>query len=93
VFPSAEAAVADIKDGSVLTVGGFGLCGIPEKLIGALKQKGAKNLTCVSNNAGVDDFGLGILLQTGQRILLVHSLTCSLFYLLISYPKIHSLIY
>ena len=70
VFPSAQAAVADIKDGSVLTVGGFGLCGIPEKLIAALKEKGTKNLTCVSNNAGVDDFGLGILLQTGQSVLL-----------------------
>lgn len=74
VFPSAEAAVADIKDGSVLTVGGFGLCGIPEKLIAAVKQKGTKNLTCVSNNAGVDDFGLGILLQTGQ-FSLIHSIT------------------
>ncbi len=83
VFPSAQAAVADIKDGSVLTVGGFGLCGIPEKLIAALKEKGTKNLTCVSNNAGVDDFGLGILLQTGQSVL--H------FYCIFIFSLIHSI--
>ena len=66
VFKSAESAVFDIKDSSVLLVGGFGLCGIPENLISAIREKGIKNLTCVSNNAGVDDFGLGLLLQTRQ---------------------------
>ena len=66
VYKGALEAVYDIKDGSRLLVGGFGLCGIPENLISALKQKGVKNLTCVSNNAGVDDFGLGLLLQTRQ---------------------------
>jgi len=66
VFPSAAAAVEDIKSGSKLLVGGFGLCGIPENLIAAVKQAGPNNLTCVSNNAGVDDFGLGQLLQTKQ---------------------------
>jgi len=59
-------AIADIHDGATLMVGGFGLCGIPEHLIEALRVKGVKNLTCISNNAGVDDFGLGKLLQTGQ---------------------------
>src|ERR1700740_3720825 len=62
----AETAVADIKDGMTLMVGGFGLCGIPENCISALIRKGVKNLTCISNNAGVDDFGLGLLLQTRQ---------------------------
>jgi 3-oxoacid CoA-transferase subunit A len=62
----AETAVADIKDGMTLMVGGFGLCGIPENCIAALVRKGVKNLTCISNNAGVDDFGLGLLLQTKQ---------------------------
>ena len=66
VFPSASTAVADVADGSKLLVGGFGLCGIPENLISALKDTGVKDLTCVSNNAGVDDFGLGILLQGHQ---------------------------
>jgi hypothetical protein len=66
VYPSAASAVKDIRDGSKLLVGGFGLCGIPENLISALKDAGPKNLTCVSNNAGVDDFGLGILLQSKQ---------------------------
>ncbi len=66
VYPNAETAVADIKDGSKLCVGGFGVCGIPENLIAALVKQGAKNLTCVSNNAGLDDAGLGLLLQTGQ---------------------------
>lgn len=66
VVGSAEEAVKDIKDGSTLLVGGFGLCGIPENLIKALRKQGAKNLTAVSNNAGVDDFGLGLLLQTRQ---------------------------
>lgn len=66
VFPSADAAVADIKSGSKLLVGGFGLCGIPENLIAAVKKAGPTDLVCVSNNAGVDDFGLGQLLQTKQ---------------------------
>jgi 3-oxoacid CoA-transferase subunit A len=66
VVKNAEEAIKDIKDGSTLLVGGFGLCGIPENLIAALVKKGVKNLTCISNNAGVDDFGLGLLLQTKQ---------------------------
>ncbi|MCE1203634.1 MAG: CoA transferase subunit A [Holophagaceae bacterium] len=63
---SALEAVRDIPDGAHLAVGGFGLCGIPEHLIAALAQTGAKDLTCYSNNAGVDDFGLGILLRNHQ---------------------------
>src|SRR5947199_267941 len=66
VVASAEEAVRDIADGATLVVGGFGLCGIPENLINALVAKGVKGLTCVSNNAGVDDGGLGLLLQTRQ---------------------------
>lgn len=66
VFPDADAAVKDIPSGAKLVVGGFGLCGIPENAIQALVKQGAKNLTCVSNNAGVDDFGLGLLLQSRQ---------------------------
>lgn len=66
VFPSAAEAIADVQDGATLMAGGFGLCGIPENLILALRDKGVRNLTCVSNNAGVDDFGLGLLLQTRQ---------------------------
>jgi 3-oxoacid CoA-transferase subunit A len=67
IFPSARAALEDIlKDGQTLAVGGFGLCGIPEALIAAVKDLDAKNLTAISNNAGVDDFGLGILLATRQ---------------------------
>jgi 3-oxoacid CoA-transferase subunit A len=66
VFPNAEAAVADVQDGATIMVGGFGLCGIPENLIRALHHKGTKNLTLISNNAGVNEFGLGVLLQTGQ---------------------------
>ena len=65
-FPNAEAAIHDIEDGATLLVGGFGLCGIPENLIKAIARKGVKNLTTVSNNAGVDDFGLGILLRNRQ---------------------------
>lgn len=61
-----EEALKDIKDGMTLMVGGFGLCGIPENCIAELVRKGIKNLTCISNNAGVDDFGLGLLLQTKQ---------------------------
>jgi 3-oxoacid CoA-transferase subunit A len=67
VYPSAAAALADVvKDGQTIAVGGFGLCGIPEALITALRDSGVGNLTCVSNNAGVDGFGLGLLLTTRQ---------------------------
>jgi len=66
VWGSAKEAVADIPDGATLTVGGFGLCGIPEKLIAALASQGSNKLTVVSNNAGVDDFGLGVLLRNRQ---------------------------
>ncbi|WP_291756047.1 CoA transferase subunit A [Lysinibacillus fusiformis] len=66
VWGSFEEAVADIKDGDILAVGGFGLCGIPEKAIAALVQKGTKDLTVVSNNCGVDDWGLGLLLANKQ---------------------------
>ncbi|HYK04818.1 MAG TPA: CoA transferase subunit A [Thermoanaerobaculia bacterium] len=66
VVASADEAVRDVMDGATLVVGGFGLCGIPENLINALVVKKVKDLTCVSNNAGVDDWGLGLLLQTKQ---------------------------
>ena len=67
IFPSAAAALADIvHDGQLLAVGGFGLCGIPEALIDALRDSGAQGLTVISNNAGVDGFGLGKLLETRQ---------------------------
>jgi 3-oxoacid CoA-transferase subunit A len=67
VYPSAATALADVvKDGQTIAVGGFGLCGIPEALIEALRDSGVKGLTCVSNNAGVDGFGLGLLLGTRQ---------------------------
>lgn len=66
VVASADEAIRDVKDGMTLVVGGFGLCGIPENLITALVKKKVKGLTCVSNNAGVDDWGLGLLLQTKQ---------------------------
>jgi len=67
VFPSAAAALKDVvHDKQLLAVGGFGLCGIPEALIAALRDSGVKDLTVISNNAGVDDFGLGLLLQTRQ---------------------------
>lgn len=67
VYDGAEAALADIvHDGQTIAVGGFGLCGIPSTLIEALRDSGARGLTCVSNNAGVDDFGLGLLLRTRQ---------------------------
>jgi 3-oxoacid CoA-transferase subunit A len=62
----ADTAVAAIQDGATILLGGFGLCGIPENLIAALRRKGTKNLTLVSNNAGVDDFGIGQLLQSKQ---------------------------
>ncbi len=67
VYSSAKDALQDVvQDGQTLAVGGFGLCGIPESLITALKQTGVKNLTCISNNAGVDGFGLGLLLESKQ---------------------------
>ena len=67
IYPSASAALADIvRDGQTLAVGGFGLCGIPEALIAALRDTGVQQLTCISNNAGVDGFGLGLLLESRQ---------------------------
>lgn len=66
VVKNADEATADIEDDSVLMLGGFGLCGIPENSIAALIRKGVKGLTCISNNAGVDDFGIGLMLQTRQ---------------------------
>jgi 3-oxoacid CoA-transferase subunit A len=63
---NAEEAIADIQDGAVMMLGGFGLCGIPENCITALVNKGTKNLTCISNNAGVDDFGIGLMLKQKQ---------------------------
>ncbi len=66
VFSDAHSATEGVKDGMLLLFGGFGLCGIPENSIAALRDRGIKNLTCVSNNAGVDDFGLGQLLQNRQ---------------------------
>ena len=67
LYPSAKDALTGIlKDGQTIAVGGFGLCGIPEALIAAVKDLGTKNLTCISNNAGVDGFGLGILLESRQ---------------------------
>jgi 3-oxoacid CoA-transferase subunit A len=66
VLPSADAAVALVPDGATIMMGGFGLCGIPENLIRALHARGTKGLTIVSNNAGVDEFGVGMLLRTHQ---------------------------
>jgi 3-oxoacid CoA-transferase subunit A len=66
VVENADVAIKDIIDGQVLMLGGFGLCGIPENCIAALVKKGVKNLTCISNNAGVDDFGIGLMLQQRQ---------------------------
>jgi len=66
VVKNVEEALNDIQDGMTLMFGGFGLCGIPENCIAELVKKGTKNLTCISNNAGVDNFGLGLLLQTKQ---------------------------
>ncbi len=65
-YNDAASALTDIADGAVLMLGGFGLCGIPENCIAALVKKGTKNLTCISNNAGVDDFGIGLMLQQKQ---------------------------
>jgi 3-oxoacid CoA-transferase subunit A len=64
--PNADAAIATLKDGATILMGGFGLCGIPENLIAAVRRKGTRDLTVVSNNAGVADFGIGLLLQTHQ---------------------------
>ncbi|MFI5205051.1 MAG: CoA transferase subunit A [Flavobacteriales bacterium] len=66
VVKNAEEAIRGIEDGMVLMLGGFGLCGIPENCITALVKKGTKNLTCISNNAGVDDFGIGLMLKQKQ---------------------------
>jgi 3-oxoacid CoA-transferase subunit A len=66
VVANAQEAIKDIKDGAVIMLGGFGLCGIPENCISALVQQGTKDLTCISNNAGVDDFGIGLMLKTKQ---------------------------
>ena len=66
VISSAEEAIKDIQDNAVLMLGGFGLCGIPENCIAALVKNGIKNLTCISNNAGVDDFGIGLMLKQKQ---------------------------
>jgi 3-oxoacid CoA-transferase subunit A len=63
---SADAAIEKLQDGATILMGGFGLCGIPENLIAAVRRKGTKNLTIASNNAGVDDFGIGVLLQSRQ---------------------------
>ncbi|HRF24153.1 MAG TPA: CoA transferase subunit A [Chitinophagaceae bacterium] len=66
VFKNADEAVKDIADGATIMMGGFGLCGIPENCIAALVKKDVKNITCISNNAGVDDFGIGLMLKNRQ---------------------------
>jgi 3-oxoacid CoA-transferase subunit A len=66
VFKNASEALFDVKDGQILMLGGFGLCGIPENAISELVKKGLKSLTCISNNAGIDDFGIGLLLKNRQ---------------------------
>lgn len=66
VILNADEAISNIKDGDILMLGGFGLCGIPENCIAALVKKGIKDLTCISNNAGVDDFGIGLMLKKKQ---------------------------
>src|SRR5471030_3106751 len=66
IFAGATEAIYDIENGAVLMFGGFGLCGIPENCIAALVKKNVKGLTCISNNAGVDDFGIGLMLKTRQ---------------------------
>ena len=66
VVTNADEAIKDIRDGAILMLGGFGLCGIPENCIAALVKKEVKQLTCISNNAGVDDFGIGLMLQRKQ---------------------------
>src|SRR5438105_14920325 len=66
VFANADDAIFDIEEGATVMFGGFGLCGIPENLIGAMVRRGVKNLTTISNNVGVDHCGLGLLLEAGQ---------------------------
>src|SRR5262245_23145537 len=66
IVANADEAIMNIHDGAVLMLGGFGLCGIPENCIAALVKKGVRDLTCISNNAGVDDFGIGLMLQKKQ---------------------------
>src|SRR5690606_25543850 len=66
VVKNAEEALRDIQDGATVMLGGFGLCGIPENCIAALVKKGTRELTCISNNAGVDDFGIGLMLKKRQ---------------------------
>ncbi len=66
VIPDLQQAIADIQDGATVMIGGFGLCGIPENLIQALVEKGVRNLTVISNNAGTEDFGIGLLLGNQQ---------------------------
>src|SRR5687768_16176552 len=73
VVPHVQAALHDIPDGATLMLGGFGLCGIPENAIQELLRKKVKNLTCISNNAGVDDFGIGLLLQNRQVMKMISS--------------------
>lgn len=73
VINGPDEAVADIFDGATLMLGGFGLCGIPENTIDALLRKGVKRLTCISNNAGVDDFGIGLMLKTRQVVKMISS--------------------
>ena len=66
VYKNAGDAIFDVNDSATIMLGGFGLCGIPENLISALVKRGTKDITCISNNAGVDDFGIGLLLNTKQ---------------------------
>lgn len=66
VYKDADSAISDISDGAVIMLGGFGLCGIPENCIAALVKKNCRQLTCISNNAGVDDFGIGLMLKEKQ---------------------------
>ncbi|MFT3847023.1 MAG: CoA transferase subunit A [Lacibacter sp.] len=73
VVAGAQAAISDIADGSIIMIGGFGLCGIPENCIAALVKKGVKKITCISNNAGVDDFGIGLMLKQKQVCKMISS--------------------
>ena len=94
IVASAEDAVADIPSGATICVGGFGLCGIPENLIAALVERGAdsvRDLTAVSNNAGVDDFGLGLLLQSGQIKRMISSYVGEVYYRRSNSDPLHSL--
>ncbi|PJA18839.1 MAG: succinyl-CoA--3-ketoacid-CoA transferase, partial [Elusimicrobia bacterium CG_4_10_14_0_2_um_filter_63_34] len=78
---SADEAIADVGDGAVILMGGFGVCGLPENLIRALRDKGVKNLTLASNNAGLDDQGVGLLLNNGQvkKMILSYGGECKAF--------------